>query len=110
MIFSWHTEAISGYRPGSVTVCAPDVETARAVILADFDRWVRSEVYSDHAPYVSGCFDATQPTGFASWMDDYDIEESREQIEAHRKTLTDDLANDPITVGPGGVVYHFGGD
>lgn len=106
-IFAWLTDVNRHYGPGTVAVAAPDVETARSLILADFDRWIRSE--DEEGPYISGCFDASTEDGFASWMEDWEKEESNEEIEKHYKQLREDLDRDPKVL-PGGVLYISGSE
>lgn len=111
-LFAWRTSAISGYRQGTIAVAAPDVETARAMILGDFDRWTKAGYELDEAAPFAHDFHTEwkTPTGFPQWWSIEDFVEYNEQRELLRATLAADIAKEPRVLGPAGVLYVWGGD
>lgn len=108
-LYAWLTYVNRNYGPGTIAVAAPDVDAARSLIFADFDRWVRTGC-DEGAPFVSGMFDPSTEDGYSEWMTDWEKEESDAEIAAHREQLETDLAKDPMVLPPSGILYISGSE
>lgn len=90
LMYRWWSEYLRNYAQGSIVVCAPDVEAARAKAREGFEAHVRERydyLYYDGEP-----------------MD----EDSVEQIDAYRATFEKDIAVEPEVMS--GVLFLAGSE